>query len=182
MGEVFVFGCSIWHNQATLGGGVYAQKGTLTIGAGTHIFDNAASEHGGGLYFEMFGVANAKLIVAGSEIYSNEAIKDGGGIYAVGDYDIEASGVESNMSLRKGGGVYHSVGTGKMTRTYMAYNHAGTRGGAIYLDSGTLTLNHPWIAANSAGVAIPGIAHKPGTTVTTVMPAVPPQATELTMD
>lgn len=157
-----MYGGSLTHNTAELGGGVNivanGDGGIFNLYGGV-ISDNEANDAGGGVY--MNG-RNSTFTMYAGKITSNTAGKDGGGVSSASAKFIMNGGSITGNTAVTGGGV--SVGCYSSTDFTMnggkiKNNMASDNGGGIYmggrLRSYTFTLNGtPDISGNTkAGVA-----------------------------
>ncbi len=120
-GTLYVNYSTIEYNTAVVdGGGIFADSGTVNIDSnsnhGNYIFRNQAGDDGGGL---SIGSAATVTIGDGTEFRDNKASGDGGGIYNAGTLNIDVND----------GGVY----------TVSAVGNVAVNGGGIY-NAGTLDI------------------------------------------
>jgi len=143
----------------------------------SHIYSNAASQRGGGIYsigqvnLDNSVVRNNKAANGGglgnhvssggyslveSEIRDNEAVNGGGGIqvaHGVAHLSIISSTVSGNKAVGSYGGGISLGGAGvtmAITDSVISYNEAGGRGGGIS-SSKSFTLHGGQIISNTAG-------------------------------
>jgi predicted outer membrane repeat protein len=138
------------------GGGIYNNRGTLTVTSST-ISGNTA--------FWAGGIYNAlgTLTVTHSTLSGNEA-GFGGGILSDGTLTVTNSTLSGN-SATSGGGIYNNRGTLTVTNSTLSGNSA-TSGGGIYNISGTLTVTNSTLSGNTASTGGGGI-HNIGTATVT---------------
>jgi hypothetical protein len=145
-GKVFITGGgetgTILYNSAALGGGIYENRGTVsvcgaTIGSNT---SNATVGGGGGGIYVLLG----SLKLASANIDGNRSANgNGGGIYIFsGNVTLSGGTIQGNMSDNgNGGGIYNSAGTltlkGGVT---IGPSNSANNGGGLYL-LGTSTTN-----------------------------------------
>ncbi len=137
------------------GGGVFNLAGTLSIGAGVVISNNAANRAGGGIES-----ADGTVTITDASIFQNTAGAapgNGGGFHGGGAVQATVSGgsVYSNTAV-EGGGLWISAGgTLTVTGTQIAGNmatgaDADQGGGGVYSDGGVVQLTGVYIATNRA--------------------------------
>ena len=80
------------------GGGIYIEKGGVTLLAGS-ITQNKAN-YGGGVYND------GALTISGGNISYNTAENEGGGVYNNGSFTMTGGNISNNTSDKNGGGVY----------------------------------------------------------------------------
>ncbi len=90
--------------SSSLGGGILARNGTLTVNQST-ISGNAAF-NGGGIFA-------STLAVDHSTVSGNSATNLGGGIYAFGTVTVDHSTISDNMAS-SGGGIYAYYATAEI--------------------------------------------------------------------
>jgi hypothetical protein len=144
-------------NEDGLGGGIYLEKGSVTMQGNSTIKGNRAN-YGGGVCVD--GTAAVFIMKGRSEISGNSAEgKRGGGVYLrQGKFDMYENAAISGNSSFDGGGVFLG-GVEKQHVTFQMFNNAvirenktGNLGGGVYItDLGTLRMrNQSGIRDNSA--------------------------------
>ena len=134
--------------QAAIGGGVYLNRGALSLTSCT-ISGNSASGNGGGLFNNSYGTVS----LINSTISGNTADASAGGLYegAVGTTlsltNCTFSGNYANLS---GGGVFIGGGTSKLTNCTVGGNTGGVDAGGLYVFD-TPTLIDTIVAGNTGG-------------------------------
>jgi hypothetical protein len=173
----FIGGTGAAGNKATssfsdaLGGGVFFNGQTFTMGNGAVIQGNSATApfgnaNGGGVYLS---TASGTLTMnAGSSIKGNTSGNNGGGVYVnAGNLTISNGTIEGNTATTgSGGGVFFAGTTFSMSGTTAAiHGNSATNGGGAYIAGGTFTMSGGIIggsgtarnsAANGGGVALAG--------------------------
>ena len=163
------------------GGGIYNDRGTLTLNNVT-VYNNKCEYTGGGIYCaEKSNNKSSRLYMNGGAIRNNEAIgvsgtaAGGGGIYAntTAAFQMNNVTVTGNRTISKGGGIRIRMSNNNTTlnRCTITNNVIGTdsesKGGGIYCDSNnndhTLTITDCEISANTVTVEGGGIYVQKGT-------------------
>lgn len=140
-------------NQATNGGGIYNDYGTVTVDAST-ISANTASDSGG-------GIANwgGTVTVNASTVSANTATNYGGGIWNGGTSTLNVQngstigGAGAGNQADFGGGIFNFSGTTTVTDSRILYNTGTTDGGGVYNDwnaTDTISVTASCIIGNSA--------------------------------
>ncbi len=158
------------------GGGLFIEKGQLTISAGT-IRNNTATGDGGGCSFRIVRITgDATVNITGGMISKNTALQNGGGIDiyanpgAAGDEDANGkndvlvnfkNGSLSENKAQSGGGIHININTANSTAQMnigtanlvpeISSNKATMSGGALALNSGTVTIENGTLRGNMAG-------------------------------
>lgn len=169
-GDLTLSSTSVQANMASRGAGIYfsPQGGpaTLTLLDGTDIFNNAASDSGGGIY--LAGQARLFMLSLDTTISNNQAANYGGGIDVLGPAraDIGSPGLSGGVVVGNdaqfGGGI--AVRGSAVTRVFshdslhpsaIAGNTAILYGGGLYVE-GDACLFNPAMNFNDAlqGAAI----------------------------
>lgn len=160
-GRLKFLGCTIRNNSAGIGGGGFYDYdndgyGQTTFQENTHVTDNWAGDHGGGIG-SYNGTVNLSSNNKGSTyVYENTAPR-GGGVYCYGNAGnfkevyIYNNGDPNNYDVQAGGGIYFEGNCdAKLQRTYIYENHA-VRGGGIYINAcDRLTMESSAIYKNDA--------------------------------
>lgn len=127
-------------NKATNGGGVYVIDGTLSMSGG-EIYNNAATDSGGGVY--VYGDTDfGTLSMAGGTIGkdgSPNTASNGGGIAVNGSTGmvfIDGGNVSYNEAATNGGGIYLFDGEVMLTKGNVSNNKATNSGGGVYVVTG----------------------------------------------
>ncbi|HNT74232.1 MAG TPA: choice-of-anchor D domain-containing protein [Anaerolineae bacterium] len=133
-------------NSGNYAGGVYINKGNVTLRRGS-LDGNSASGRGGGMFI---GTGNATL--SEMRVSGNEATLGGGAFINLGSATLTGTQVLSNAVTGNGGGVYILQGTATLTGTQVLSNTAVYHGGGLFAayDTTTLTVTAGKIANNSA--------------------------------
>ena len=136
------------HGNATLGGGIYNDVGTVSLDRVTVRVNNATS--GSGIY----NTSTSTLTLNESKVVLNTA-QSGGGIFNAGVLIMLSSEVTDHSGIDRGGGIYN---TGNATlRHSTILGNAADRAGGSYLqgggiyNSGSLTLIGSYIIDNMTG-------------------------------
>ena len=143
-------------NQAKRGGGIYSEKGTIDVSAGSFIRYNKTAgssgrEAGGGGIFIRDGKLTLSGTVSDNTALNGTAFVSGGGVYVgtEGEFIMKTGAVISGNTSRSGGGVYidawsAKVGTFTMKGGTISGCKAGgsgfsdAQGGGVYIsDEGT---------------------------------------------
>ena len=157
-------GCIVSGNTATAnGGGVYLEKGKLTLNGGT-IKGNTATSCGGGVYVASEGTFELSSGDIGAEGAVNTSMH-GGGVYNLGSFSMTGGTINKNKALTsgkqgRGGGVYNAanmsvsggvIGGTVTTPSSSDYaNYAEYEGGGIYNEKGLLSLSNCSVTGNYA--------------------------------
>ena len=154
----FMANTTIHENESVVGGGIEID-GTTSFGIGsTNIFENFASQDGGGV-----SVLDGFVILEGSSIYENIANNEGGGVAAQMTANIFSSMLNiSDNSASRGAGIANQ-GTLTMLNSTITENHAMTDGGGFWNSTGTAELSFVTIVKNQADLMGGGIAIDSGT-------------------
>lgn len=176
-------GTEIVSNDAVDGGGVaalpVAQRTFLAL-AGGWVWDNDATQHGGGVYaeggyvlLESGGAVHRNRAIRGGGVHAtsttvdltdqslvllNDATDDGGGLW-LDDAEVrmDAGIVMSNTSGADGGGWWSRDSQWDVTGGLTLGNQAEGHGGGFYAQSEDLTLTGADVHSNDAGVDGGGI-------------------------
>lgn len=97
-------GARVFANEARSGGGVCAEGYAPRFVGGASVFENVATEDGGGV------LARNAVVFDGAEVSGNRAGRDGGGVYSTANVEMAATTVEENSSGWRGGGVFAARG------------------------------------------------------------------------
>ena len=156
-------------NNVTMGsgGGIYLQKGVITV-TDVAIQGNKAQYNGGGINNHSGNIDVNGCLIGGAEGKGNQAGNSGGGIYTnQGDIDIEdfvetagniqriESKITHNTAAVNGGGADTRMGTIWVNKKEMddqieiAFNTA-KKGGGLYANSGTIITYNALIHDNTA--------------------------------
>ena len=150
-------------NVAEFGAGIYIDAlgpARLTLGAGSRVENNIASDAGGGIYCALFGTLDIQPDV---RITGNQAVV-GGGLYIQDcSLTMTASGADAvligeNVATDDGGGLYISAGTtevegdgGSLSQLIIYDNEAAYGGGILIAGSPVaVRLTRASIAGNRA--------------------------------
>lgn len=127
-------------NRADSGGGVYIDRGTLTIN-GTALLSHTTRLDGGGIQANLSDVT-----MIGGRMIGNKSESNGGGLsISDGSLIMRGTTVRSNTG-RSGGGL--SIETAAIDDSHFENNQAETLGGAI--EASNLTLNNSTFIGNRA--------------------------------
>ncbi|MCA9071964.1 MAG: hypothetical protein KDA84_23715, partial [Planctomycetaceae bacterium] len=138
---------SIRHGMsANFGGGIYNDRGTLTL-ANCTIAQNSAGSFGGGIYSG--GGTSSILVVTDCTITQNSAGAGGGIACSFGMLTMTNSTVSQNRSLQSGGGLNFYAGDHTITNSTISQNTASS-GGAIFNSFGRISVVNSNIFQNSA--------------------------------
>jgi len=167
-GTVVLTNTNIHDNTAANGAGVYAEFSngyapTLELRESSTIYNNTASDYGGGIYMYGGGIDTSDngiiKLQNQVEVYANAASDGGGGIYAY-DSDIElqnqvevhhntASGSDPTSS--GGGGFYLDASRLQADRSSIHHNTATSSGGGAYANGGSaIDLRQTFVESNQA--------------------------------
>lgn len=164
-GVLTITNCKISNNlidasSPGAGGGIFNDKGTVTIQNSTISGNKSKQDKGGGVYNTG---SSATMMIDNSTISDNIAGSDstdhGGGIHnaASATLTITNSTLSGNTAGGDGGGIFAGAGTLTITNSTISGNTTGSdtgdKGGGIYDGSSTntITLNNVTIARNKAG-------------------------------
>jgi hypothetical protein len=149
-GSIFLTGCTLRGNSASLGGGLHSYGGMVTV-AGTTVSNNSAT-NGGGLY--CVGKAGSLVTINGSTISNNAAEDSAGLANNAGTMTITDSTISGNSATGDGvagGGIDNYTGsTLTITRCTVSGNSAVYGSGIDSIDGATLTISDSTISANRA--------------------------------
>ena len=149
-GDLHLGAAHVFSNAASIGGGgVYVDQGSVTL-SGTQVFSNAASISGGGVY-----VSNGSATLNGTQVVSNSA-GAGGGVYvyqASATLNVSGGEVGSNSASINGGGVYVLGGSATLSGTPVVSNSADY-GGGVYVDDGRAMLIGTQVFSSSARLSM----------------------------
>lgn len=137
--NLFLDGLWIHGNEARLGGGVASDDTALDTSstyiatlARSRIYDNIATEHGGGIYSRYTGIQLYDALV-----YGNEATSDGGGWYTTNNLYSYVRGAVfcDNTAGRSGGGLawINSWGSRTVYGASFVENTSSGPGGAAFV-------------------------------------------------
>lgn len=121
------------------GGGVFADRGKITINDNATISGSTAGSKGGGIHCRY----NSILTINEATISNNNATERGGGIYAeTSTITLNKATIEKNRA-KFGAGLSAEIKfTGEIGKATFDNNTASINGGAIYLEKGgTLNIN-----------------------------------------
>jgi len=160
-----VNGGAIFGNTALFGGGLYNKTdGTASVTNGAQVYQNSASDDGGGVY------NLGALTVSDSTFSANMAAQDGGGVFnaAGGTLDVINSTLFGNSATNNGGGIFNTNATLNMSGGVLSGNSATTyNGGGLYNEkSGLVTVtNGAQVKQNLASDDGGGVYNGSGLTV-----------------
>ncbi len=158
-------GGPVTRDTAEKGGGIYNQRGSLTLTNST-VSGNTATFSGKGYEGETFGGGGiynelGSLTLDNSTVDRNSGLGDGGGIANAGGLvQLTDSTVGDNTATYSdrgiqegtvGGGIYNSGGEVWLTSSTVSHNKSGGfgGGGGIYNEQGSLALSNSTITGNS---------------------------------
>jgi hypothetical protein len=129
------------------GGGIFNNRGTLTVTSCTFSGNSASSGFGGGIFNN-----RGTLTVTSSTFSGNSTSRRGGGIYNNdGTLTVTNSTFSGNSASRGGGGIFNNGSTLTVTNSTFSGNSASFGGGGITNNVGTLTLNNSIVANSTSG-------------------------------
>ncbi len=154
---------TISNGSASIGGGIYNNRGTLAVRYCT-VSGNTASSFGGGIHNGGIGSGNAALSILNSTISGNSSVVDGGGVYSdagsgTASLTMINSTVSGNTANNHVGGVYVISSTATLTNVTITNNRAdndnvgGGAAGGLSESSGTVTLHNTIVAGNFRGAS-----------------------------
>lgn len=141
--------CLVWGNSAADGGGIayYYAIGTVMS---TEVYENTASDIGGGFYCQVGGAMN----ILQCDVHDNTAVRAGGiRMGGSGGPAITQTLVYRNEAIAQyAGGVWFQAGT--LQQSTIVDNDAATTGGGVYSHGGTGTIDRCIIAFNGTGEGV----------------------------
>ncbi|MDX6385309.1 MAG: hypothetical protein QOK48_2882, partial [Blastocatellia bacterium] len=152
---------TISNGSASIGGGIYNNRGTLAVRYCT-VSGNTASSFGGGIHNGGIGSGNADLTIFNSTISGNSSAGDGGGVYSdagsgTATLAMINSTVSGNTANNHVGGVYVISSPATLTNVTITNNRAdndnssvGAAGG-LSESTGIVTLHNTIVAGNFRG-------------------------------
>lgn len=149
------------------GGGIYAYGGTGSVFRNLHIYNNYATDNGGGIYVEA-----GKYTIKFDSIYNNYSPWHGGGMFINGNSLLDSNTLYSNNAGRDGGGAYiasQTVLNGNAIYNNYAGDYQGSRGGGVYFnapDSSKITNNTIFNNSSRHSGAVGGGLYLTGDTTT----------------
>ncbi|MCB9009759.1 MAG: tandem-95 repeat protein [Ardenticatenaceae bacterium] len=154
-GDFTVNQATLQHGEATNGGAIYNDGGTLTVTNST-ISDNSASDNGGAIYTA--GYYATLLTVSNSTFSGNSASNYGGAIYNAryATLTVSNSTFSGNSASDAGGAIYNAETYATLTVSNSTFsgNSASKYGGAIYnVPDSTLTVSNSTFSGNSVNYA-----------------------------
>jgi hypothetical protein len=152
---------TIANGSASIGGGIYNNRGTLAVRYCT-VSGNSASSFGGGIHNGGIGAGNADLTILNSTISGNSSAGDGGAVYSdagsgTATLTMINSTVSGNTANNHVGGVYVISSTATLTNVTITNNRAdndnisGGAAGGLSESGGTVTLHNTIVAGNFRG-------------------------------
>ncbi|GAH55002.1 unnamed protein product, partial [marine sediment metagenome] len=141
-GTVAISNSKFVDNESTFGGGLYWYGEDSNVAISNCIIkDNAAADHGGGLYWSKGAPKIKGCTIIGNMSEGPFVSPDGGGLYGGGggifswssDATIEDCYISRNLTLGSGGGVYFGGDTGSPTlrNCLVGENSALLNGGGV---------------------------------------------------
>ena len=160
--------CSIHNNSAKESGGAIYCEAYIVIKGNTEIYENHASNGGGGVGVRSYindnnkGLSGTSLVLSpGIEIYDNTSDTDGGGIWmyaktsgsliATATFNIQLNGAQvyNNNAVRNGGGIYMSRDTDNNYKCTVLLDYgelkenvSGGDGGGFYTENLDVTIGN----------------------------------------
>lgn len=136
----------IHSNMATWGGGIWAGDNGQIEGKGVNIYNNTATDLGGGI--RLYDVSSATFI--DSNVNNNSAV-NGAGLSIRGNTStLNFSGnINNNDASENGGAIHASDGILSLSNITMQSNSAKLDGGAIYQSGGTIAFSGAWSLDNN---------------------------------
>ncbi|MEJ5310564.1 MAG: S8 family serine peptidase [Anaerolineae bacterium] len=168
--SIWFFGTHQWGNQASSGGGLYADASVVDF-SGT-IATNLANIAGGGVYAtnnSTLNLTNATVGLSGSALGNRLGTSggSGAGLYlaegttAVLSNTVVVSNTFQTTGFTYGGGAYLSNSTLTLYNSRIEQHYAPSvsdgRGAGIYLNNSTATLDNSRILSNTAGTVGGGV-------------------------
>jgi predicted outer membrane repeat protein len=144
-GSLGIENATITGGSGSLGGGIYANIGTVNVTNAT-ISGNSATARGAGIF-----VGSGSLDVTSATISGNTASIEGGGIYAGNSMASLTRATISGNSASDGGGIFAQSSTVSLTSAAITGNSAGNNGGGIFAAFSRVVLTNATISGNSAG-------------------------------
>lgn len=149
-GNLSLIGSFFQGNEATSGGAIYNEGGTLTLD-GTVIEGGAEmkvnADTGGAIYND----GGTLVIKNGSRLAGNVADEDGGGIYNdQGMLEFRGGTLSENAAGGRGGGIHNSAGMVVLDSAGFSENSAGFVGGGFSGVGGTATISSSSFTDNDA--------------------------------
>ena len=158
-------GSEISGNTVDNGGAICINAGGKATVANTKIYDNTASNKGGGVY--VGGSANATLTncaIESCKTTSTTSTNGGGGIYSLGTLTVTGGTISDCIAGRSGGGIYAYGGTAECSGGVAFSNCEATgsgsvgSGGGICINSGvTVDVSDCTFVSCKAGASGGGI-------------------------
>jgi hypothetical protein len=144
-----------------LGGGIYNQKGTLSVE--NSVIEGNNADGGGGIHTQV----NATTRISGSVIFNNSA-NAGAGIMNNGKLDVRDSLIYKNRATAAGGGFNNNDNRAAavFTNVTLASNDAGGGGSALFNQASVQIINST-ISANTGSKAL--YISGPGTIINTIL-------------
>ncbi len=140
-------------NDASFGGGIHNDGGTLAVTFST-ISGNTAFNSGGGINLDPASGSNGTIQIVGSTISGNSTFSgNGGGIHAIGGADLTVSNstIANNSAASLGGGLYLENTTAQLNSTIVAGNDDQRGFTDVVRSGGTLNADHSLFQTSTAG-------------------------------
>ena len=138
-------GGTLSNNTAAYGGGVYNNKGALTV-TNSSISDNNASKNGGGLYNN-----KGTLHITGTSILAGNVSTYGGGIYDTGGTATLENASLTGNTAQNGAGLYANKSPQiTLSSCEFSGNAASVYGGGLYSSSAAVLLDGTRIQNNQS--------------------------------
>ena len=160
---IIMYFSEVSSNAAFNGGGICIENGVVlkTI-LSTEIYDNTATNLGGGVYTFNACYSNLHGEPAGFNMYNNTALK-GGGIYCenslitfglsgiVYDWSVLAAKIYNNFATEEGGGIYsYNSIPGSFLANVRINGNSASNGAGLFLEDSNLSLFRMVIGDNLA--------------------------------
>jgi hypothetical protein len=167
-GMLTLIGVSMTGNAAVYGGGLYNQRGSLTLEDGTVIGGGAGEGNTASFVGGIYNNGGTLTLQSGSRVTGNTSLSLGGGILNAnsGTVTLQSGSSVTGNESREGGGIYNTGGTLTLQLgSRVTGNRATTDGGGILnRNLGTLRLQSgSRVTGNSATRIGGGIVNEDGT-------------------
>jgi len=151
--------------QGTVGGGIHAKTGTITLSYSTvsgNTLKSLSADHGaygGGIYSPSGALTASYSTISGNSVFNDAGLAAGGGIYTHGSLTLRKSTISDNYSSVAIGGIAaFLLGSANSNHFYMlastvSGNSSGGLVGGIGVNSSTTKIYNSTIAFNTASGA-----------------------------
>ena len=148
--------------QGTVGGGIHAKTGTITLSYSTvsgNTLKSLSADHGaygGGIYSPSGALTASYSTISGNSVFNDAGLAAGGGIYTHGSLTLRKSTISDNYSSVAIGGIAaFLLGSANSNHFYMlastvSGNSSGGLVGGIGVNSSTTKIYNSTIAFNTA--------------------------------